>query len=355
MLFSEYKLKGITAKNRIVFPPVVCMGFTDEKNHVTQKNIDHYTNVARGGSGLIITEAVSIEPTARLSLDQIGAWDDDCIEGLAKIATAVHNEGLGVIAQIHHGGIQSVPGPKKVPSDITAVLYGKEVPGIGLTLEEIKDIENKFVNTAIRCKKAGMDGVELHGAHTYLLSYFLSDRTNKRTDEYGGSVENRARLALDIMKRIRKECGEDFIIGIRYGGAMTSLEDGIAAAKMFEAAGCDYLHVSYGASPSERVEVPEEYSEWNSMIYTAIMIKKEVNIPVIAVNNVDTEERARKLVDNGLVDFVALARPILADYEWPNKIKAGIAPVECFHCKPACRWFRGALVNCPARKAAEAK
>ena len=121
MLFSEYKLKGITAKNRIVFPPVVCMGFTDEKNHVTQKNIDHYTNVARGGSGLIITEAVSIEPTARLSLDQIGAWDDDCIEGLAKIATAVHNEGLGVIAQIHHG--VSSPFPARRRFRLTSLLY----------------------------------------------------------------------------------------------------------------------------------------------------------------------------------------------------------------------------------------
>ncbi len=354
MLFSEYKLKGITAKNRIVFPPVVCMNFT-ENNRVTEKNVEHYRNVAKGGAGLIITEAICVEPTARLHPTQIAAWDDESIEGLSKIAKAVHDEGLGIIAQIHHGGIQSVPGPKKVPSDITATLYGKPVDGIGMTKEEIKKVEQQFVDTAIRCKKAGMDGVELHGAHTYLLSYFLSDNTNKRTDEYGGSVENRARLPLDIMKRIRKECGEDFIIGIRYGGAMTSLEDGIAAAKMFEAAGCDYLHVSYGASPREQVPVPEEYSEWNSMVYTAIMIKKEVNIPVIAVNNIDTAERAHKLVDSGMVDFVALARPILADYEWPNKVKAGIEPNPCFHCKPACRWFMGALTNCPARKAAAKK
>lgn len=352
MLFSEYKLKGVTAKNRIVFPPVVCMNWTDN-NYVTQKNIDHYTSVARGGAGLIITEAVSIEPSARLHPTQIGAWDDSFIEGLSKIALAVHNEGVPIIAQIHHGGIQSYPGPKKVPSDIVAKIYGKDTQGYALTIDEIKKIEQQFVDTAIRCQKAGMDGVELHGAHTYLLSYFLSDRTNKRTDEYGGSVENRARLPLDIIKRIRKECGEDFIIGIRYGGAMTSLEDGIAAGKMFEAAGCDYLHVSYGASPSERVEVPQEYSEWNSMVYTAIEIKKQVSIPVIAVNDIDTAERAHKLVDNGMVDFVALARPILADYEWPNKIKAGTEPVKCFKCKPSCRWFMGALVNCPARKAAQ--
>ncbi len=353
MLFSEYKIKHITVKNRIVFPPVVCMGWP-VNNRVVEKNLEHYKSIARGGVGLIITEALCVEETARLHPTQLGIWDDSFIDGIAKIADTVHKEGLAVIAQIHHAGMQSVSGEKRTPSDYVIKKGDKEIKGRGLALDEIKHIEQQFVDAAIRCKKAGMDGIELHGAHSYLLSYFLSDRTNGRTDEYGGSVENRTRLPIDIIKRIRSECGEDFIIGIRYGGAMTTLEDGIRAGQLFEAAGCDFLHVSWGASPSEIVEVPEEYSEWKSPIYTAIKVKENVNIPVIAVNEVDTSERAHKLVDGGFVDFVALARPILADYDWVNKVKRGETPVKCFKCKPACRWFLGALDNCPARKTAKA-
>jgi 2,4-dienoyl-CoA reductase-like NADH-dependent reductase (Old Yellow Enzyme family) len=244
MLFTQYNLKGRNIKNRIVFPPVVCMGWSKDAK-VSQNHIEHYKAIAKGGVGLIITEATCITPTAKLAPTQLGMWSDEFIDGFSQIAKVCHDEGVPVMAQIHHGGIQSVSGQPVLPTEIKnadGTLKARE-----LTIDEIKEIENQFVQAAVRVKKAGLDGIELHGAHGYLLSYFHSSNTNKRQDEYGGSIENRARLSVNVIKRIRKECGGDFIIGIRFGGASPSLEDCIALAKMFEEAGCDILHVSFGA------------------------------------------------------------------------------------------------------------
>lgn len=347
MLFTSYNLKGKTIKNRIVFPPVVCTQWSFDSK-VSEEHIEHYQSIAKGGVGLVIIEASCITPTAKLNTTQLGIWSDEFIEGFSQIARVCHEQSVPVMAQIHHGGMQSVSGQPVIPTEIKnsdGTIKARE-----LTINEIKEIENQFVDAAIRIKKAGLDGIELHGAHGYLLSYFHSSNTNKRQDEYGGSVENRARLSVDIIKRIRNECGNDFIIGMRFGGASPTLEDGIKLAKLFEAVGCDILHVSFGASPKDVVTVPQEFSQFNSFIYTAIEIKKNVSIPVIAVNGISTLERAKILVDGGHVDFAAIAKDILADYDWANKVKNSNELSKCFQCKPMCQWFKGAKIYCPAKK-----
>ncbi len=346
MIFDSYNLKGKTIKNRIVFPPIAVLELPKHR-HIAEGTIEHYRKVAQSGVGLIVTEAACISPTGSLGLNQIGIYDDSFIEGFAKIAEACHAEGAVVIAQIQHAGVRSVTPPLFAPSD-TVGEDGK-TPAHELSIAQIEELENIFVAAAIRAKAAGLDGIELHAAHGYMLSYFHSSNTNLRTDQYGGSAQNRARLTTDIMRRVRTECGDDFIIGIRYGGASPTLDDGIALAQEFEAAGCDILHISHGASPDDKAAVPPEFADYNPYIYSAIAIKKHVRIPVIASNEITTLERAKALVDGGHLDFASIGKSILADYDWLPKSIAGEKPNPCLKCN-GCKWFRGPKANCPAAK-----
>ncbi|MDR2070862.1 MAG: NADH:flavin oxidoreductase [Treponema sp.] len=308
------------------------------------------------GAGLIISEVTCIDAGARIDPSQLGIWSDEFTEGYRSLAHICHEEGVPVMAQINHGGAKTVTGTPALPSKLTegefsAAGLDHKAAARARELEtpEIAAIETLFIDAAKRLKEAGLDGVEIHGAHGFLLSYFLSSITNKRQDEYGGSLENRARMVTNIMKAIRRECGEDFIIGIRYGGAAPALEDGIGFAEIFEDAGCDILHISTGATPKDAVTVPEKYEEFTFPVYTAVEIKKHVSIPVIASNSVGTIDQARILVDGGLVDFAAFARNILADYDWVKKTERGLEVNRCLRCK-TCRWFRKALTECPARR-----
>lgn len=336
MVFSNFKLKGINIKNRIVVPPMVCFNW-DEDGKVTEKNINHYESIAKGGAGLIITEAVCVSPTGKLAPNQLEIWSDDFIEGYSKLNDAIYKENVPVIAQIHHAGAKSITEIPVAPSEIENV-KAKE-----LSIEGIKEIEKQFIEGAIRIKKAGLNGVEIHGAHGYLLSYFLHPETNRRNDEYGGSIENRARIVTNIIKEIRNSCGDDFIIGVRYGGLNPKVDEGIKLGKLFEEAGCDILHISYGIDMSGEAVIPEDLKEFNASVYSAVKIKEKVNIPVIAANEISTYERTKKLIDNNLVDFVSIGRGILADYDFVNKIEKGEEPNKCFKCKP-CKW-----PNCTSR------
>jgi 2,4-dienoyl-CoA reductase-like NADH-dependent reductase (Old Yellow Enzyme family) len=354
MVFFRCNLKGKALKNHIVFPPVLCFGWS-RNGEMTSEHLEHYRNVARGGAGLIISEVTCIDSEARIDPSQLGIWSDEFIEGYRNLARICHDEGVPVMAQIQHGGVKSIAGTPLAPSKLTeAAAAGIErkinaARARELDTAEIAAIEARFTAAAKRIKEAGLDGVEIHGAHGFLLSYFLSSVTNKRQDEYGGSLENRARIVTNIMKAVRRECGEGFIIGVRYGGATPALDDGIGFAELFEEAGCDILHISTGATPLDAVTVPEKYAEFAFPVYTAVEIKKHVSIPVIASNSVGTIEQAKILVDGGLVDFAAFARNILADYDWVRKTERGLEVNRCLRCK-TCRWIKKALTECPARR-----
>lgn len=333
MIFSNFNLKGRNIKSRIIFPPIVCVGWS-KSGKITEKHLKHYGSVAKGGVGLIITEATSISPNAKLASSQLGIWSDEFIKGFSKLKDIVHKEEVPIVAQIHHGGIKSITETPVVPSEIEySIIEAKK-----LNIEEIKEIEKQFIDAGIRIKKAGLDGVEIHCAHGYLLSYFLHPSTNKRDDEYGGNIENRSRIVTNIIKGIRESCGDDFIIGIRYGGLNPTVNEGIQLGKIFEKSGCDILHISYGISTNDNINIPDEFKGFNSYVYSSIEIKREVTIPVIASNEISTFERAKKLIDNEFIDFVSIGRGILADYNFVNKLKKSEEINKCFSCKPFCKW-----------------
>jgi 2,4-dienoyl-CoA reductase-like NADH-dependent reductase (Old Yellow Enzyme family) len=345
-LFSGYRLKQIPVKNRIVFPPVVCFKYSDTDGLVTPRNIAHYSQVAAGGPGIVITEATAVMKEGRLAPFQLGIWSDDHISGMSQIAAAVKAEGAVSILQIHHAGLlthDQVSAVAKAPS-----ADANNPRSIVLDVTEISDVRIAFINAAVRAQKAGFQGIELHGAHGYLLNQFASSLFNKRDDNYGGNHDKNLKLATDIIHGIREQCGNDFIIGYRLGANSPTLDDGIVIAGKLEAAGVDILHVSHGGNLLNLPRTPKGF-EYNWIVYSGITIKSHVRIPVIAVNEIKTADRAEWLIANNHADFVALGRPQMADPEWTNHVKNNEEIVRCLGCKPKCRWYEDSNF-CPARK-----
>lgn len=345
-LSSGYLLKNQAVRNRVVFPPVVCFHYAGEDGLVTDRNADHYRQVAAGGAGIVITEATAVRPEGRLASFQLGIWSDHHIEGHARIARAVGEQGAVSLLQIHHAGLltsdkvsEVAKGPSPDP---------KSPRSASMTADEIAETGEAFIQAAVRAQKAGYHGVELHGAHGYLLNQFASPVYNQRTDEYGGTFGNMMRLATGIIRGIRNACGEDFIIGYRMGANTPTLDDGIRVARHLENAGVDILHVSHGGNLLNLPRPPADF-DFNWIVYSGTVIRSGAGIPVIAVNEIRTGERADWLLENDLVDFVALGRPQLADPEWTNHV-LGEQPVNpCLVCKPKCRWYENSSL-CPARK-----
>ncbi|MBC7322386.1 MAG: NADH:flavin oxidoreductase, partial [Acetomicrobium sp.] len=218
-LFSEGKIGNLNIRNRIVMPPMGT-NFANADGSVSQVLIDYYKERARGGVGLIITEIVCIDsPVGKAITNQLCLDDDKYIGGFSDLAEAVHLEGAKIFVQLHHAGRQTTPeitgGFQPVCPSSTHEPFLNVTPR-ELTDEEIEDLVKKFVKAAVRAKMAGIDGVELHGAHGYLIGQFMSPHINKRTDKWGGNTERRMRFPLEIIKGIRQSLGPNFPICFRF-------------------------------------------------------------------------------------------------------------------------------------------
>lgn len=343
-VFSPKKIGNLEIKNRLVLPPMVCFTFADEAGFVSEKNINHYTKIAKNGIGLIIVEATAIDPNGRLSIDQLAIWDDKYIDGLSKIAAAIHENGAKAFIQLHHAGLRTT---KAATGHIVSSsdYEDKRSKAKGLLESEIKEIVRAFVRGAERAKAAGFDGVEIHGAHGYLLTQFFSEKVNNRSDKYGGSFKNRNRIAEEIYKCVRYKVGPEFIIGIRMGCNENSLKESIERAEAFEKLGFDYLNISTGFDNSNiEEEVPEDFPG-NFIVYGASRINEKVKIPVIGVNMIKEPKDISRLIDEEFLDFVAIGRGQLADYNFTTRLENGEKILTCLECKP-CKWFTNGD-NCP--------
>jgi NADPH2 dehydrogenase len=346
-LFDSMIIKSHKIKNRVAVPPMVCFGYAEENGYVTKMNITHYEALAKGGAGLIVLEAHAVEKDGRLANTQLGIWKDEHTEGLKRVAEVCHRYDSVALVQIHHAGLKT---PKNVSNlAIAPSPYEKDgTVAREITMDEVKRVQESFLKAAKRAKKAGFHGVELHGAHGYLIDQFMSPIINKRTDKYGGTIENRMRFAIEIVEMIKEELGKDFIIGYRMGGNEPTLEEGIVIAKTLEEKGVDLLHVSAGIQGDTIPEPPKDFP-YNWIVYMGTEIKKAVKIPVIVVNGVKVPSEAAYLVENNLADFVAVGRAHLVDPNWAKKAEANKEPAPCLKC-PKCLWFKDGR-NCPGRKA----
>jgi len=335
-IFSPIVINGKNITNRVVLPPIVNFGWSDTDGMVSSKHIAHYERIAKGGTGLIIVEATCVNPTGRIFSYQLGIWDDNHIEGLARIAEAVHKHDTKVLIQLHHAGLTTL-------KTVAEKAYGPSVDpendrSEALTKEQINELVDNFVCAAKRAHLAGLDGVELHGAHGYLLNQFASSAINHRTDEYGGSQENRLRFAHQIIKGIREVTPPSFIIGYRMAGCSPTLNDGIEIAKLLQAYGVHYLHVSHGGEKGINPSVPNGFA-FNHVVFMGTEVKKQVTIPVMVVNQIKSPERANMLVSNGLADMVAIGRDMLTDPDWATKARTGEPINLCIDCQPRCKRY----------------
>lgn len=345
-MLEPLQIRQKMVKNRVVFPPAVYFDNITNYEKMDDRRLAHYARIARGGVGMIIVEATCIDSMARLTPGQLGLWEDTQIASMQQICERIHRQDVCVCIQLHHGGGGTDIAVAIEPIVPSAYSYqGRNYREA--TEEDLYRIRHQFVAAALRAKKAGADGIELHGAHGYFLSQMASPLFNKRTDAYGGNLENRLRLACECIRDIRTACGPAFIIGYRMGGYEPGYAEGIAIAKQLEKAGVDYLHVSWGnQTPQTVLEVPHDF-HGNAIVYSAACIKKEVSIPVIAVNDIRSAENGEWLLANGHADMVAYCRPILATPEFTNRMQQGEKETDCLFCK-TCFWFH-APEKCPGR------
>lgn len=374
MLFSPMKIGNVEIKNRIVMAPM-CMGFGQYNGCATETMMDYYEERAKGGVGLIFTEITRINDiTGASSFGQLGMSHDYQIPALREMADRIHKHNCKIMVELHHPGRQNlglmigtVPicniGSKLMGNLYTKILTQAVIPqgkklqdkhivprtvapskcerskmsdsvNRELSVNEIKRIICQFIEGAVRVKKAGCDGVELHAAHGYLIQQFLSPNTNKRTDQYGGSLENRMRFLLEIIDGIRLNCGKDFPIVVRLtvdemyseigqNGKGYNLEEGIKMAKILSDKGIDAIDVSSAAYDTFNYWLePTTFTPgWRK--YLASEVKKVVDIPVIAANLVRSPKQAEMQLEEGTQDFISLGRPLIADPHWPNKVKSG--------------------------------
>lgn len=329
---TSIKVNKYNVRNRIIMPPLVCFNWADEDGFETYNRADHYGKRAEGGTGMIIVEATAISKDGRIVDTELGLWKDEHIPQFQRIADSCRNKDSVVIVQLVHAGMKSTGNP--VYSSSPAKVTNKEC--LEMSLDQIKKVKEDFVFAALRAKKAGLNGVEIHGAHGYLLSQFTSKEVNKRNDIYGGSIDNRLRLSIEIVQEVRAAVGEDFIICYRFGVNDPTMEEDKYFAKKLENLGVDILNVSSGIG-ADSMAIPEGFP-FSNITYMGTVIHKEVNIPVACVFGITKPEQAEYLLQNDMVDMVAVGRGLLADAQWTNKAINGEKVNICYHCKPRCKY-----------------
>ncbi len=342
-LFSPIKIGKTTVKNRIFMPPISTN--LADKGYITDDLIRHYTARAKGGVGLIVTEVTTVEPVYTYLPGDMSICDDSYIPGWKKLADSVHQYGTKILPQLFHPAYMAfnIPGTPRfiAPSNVGSP-YAKEAPR-AVTVEELKVIIRQFGEAAGRVQKAGADGVEIHAAHAHgLLGGFLSPLYNKRTDEYGGDLDGRLRLTLEVIREVRKVCGDDFIIDVRISGdeytdGGQNLNDAVYVAKQLEKAGADFLHVSGGTTIMRGSSIPAPGTPMGSHVKMAEEIKKHVSIPVATVGRITEPWIAEELIANGRADICMIGRANLCDSEFANKAERGevesIRPcIGCLRC-----------------------
>ncbi|MDO4848919.1 MAG: FAD-dependent oxidoreductase [Coriobacteriia bacterium] len=343
-LFSPIKVGTQTVKNRLWMPPV-STNLAVDHGHVSDALVEHYTNRAKGGVGLIVTEVVTVEPTYVYLPGDMCMADDSFVPGWEKLAAGVHEHGAKILPQLFHPAYMAfpIPGtPQLIAPSFVGPYYAREAPR-PVTKEELAVIIRQFGDAAERMRRAGTDGVEIHAAHAHgLLGGFLSPLYNKRTDEYGGDIDGRLKLTLDVVREVRERCGEDFIIDVRISGDERSeggltLDDMVYVAKQLERAGVDMLHVSGGTTIKRGSAIPGNGTKPASHADLSCEIKRHVSIPVATVGRITEAWVAEELIENGAADACMMGRANVCDARFAEKAAAGktadIRPcIGCLRC-----------------------
>lgn len=319
-LFTPFKQRGVELKNRIMLSPMVQF-CAPADGHMTEWHHNHYGARAVGGVGLIMVEATAVESRGRCFITDIGIWSDDHVPGFKRLVDFCHSQNAKIGIQLNHAGRKNMDGVSKLIAPSAIPMDAKHPMPTAMTHADVHEVIDSFRQATRRAIEAGFDIIELHGAHGYLLGSFMTDIANKRTDEYGGSTENRARFPLEVVAAVREEWPADLPLWIRLscteygsdGERLEEVEDEIVeVARMLKAAGIDLIDCSSGGlTPNKPRDVYPGYQ-----VPYAERIRHEVGIPTAAVGLITSPETAEEIVHNGRADLVVLGRELMRSPYW---------------------------------------
>jgi 2,4-dienoyl-CoA reductase-like NADH-dependent reductase (Old Yellow Enzyme family) len=330
-LFESTEINGMIIKNRFV-RSATWAGMAGDDGSCTPKLVELMVKLAEGGVGLIITGHAYVSKRGQASPWQIGIYKDELISGLQDMTDAVHEKGGKIIIQLAHAGMfanSKLTGETPVaPSALSG--FTEHLPK-EMNLDDIKELVKGFGEAAMRGKKAGFDGIQIHAAHGYLLNQFLSPVFNKRNDRYGGKIENRANFLLEILKSIRAKVGDDYPVLIKInsrdfleGGL--ELEESIKVGAMLKEEGIDAIEISGGTAVSGKLSpVRTGISSEDDEAYfkdAARAFKESIDIPLILVGGIRSFEVANDIVDNHIADYISMSRPFIREPDLINRWKS---------------------------------
>jgi len=353
-LFQPFSIGSLILQNRIVIAPM-CQ-YSAQDGMANDWHLIHLGNLACSGAGLLTIEATAVEPIGRITPADLGLWSDDTENALQRILKSIRQySSMPISIQLAHAGRKAscdIPWKGGESLDITNGGWQTFAPSAisfndsdrlptSLSIEDLNRIRSCFVSAAKRAVKIGIDVIEIHSAHGYLLHEFLSPLSNQRLDQYGGSLENRMRFPLEIFEAIRKNIPDNFPLGIRISATDWvqggwDINQSIRLTKALEHFHCDFIHVSSGGLSPQQV-IPNEP---NYQVDFAESIRKNTKIPVIAVGLITDPDQAEKILQEGKADLIALARGVLYDPRWPwhaaAQLNASVdAPPQYWRSKPS--------------------
>lgn len=343
-LFEENYIGTMKLKNRLIVP-AMSTRFVGEDGKATEQFTAYHEARAKGGWALLITEDFLIDEGVGVKKELPGLWNGDQIQGYKQCTDRIHGAGGRICAQIYHAGRNTHSGITGIhnvgPSPICDP-SNREVPH-ELTVDEIRAIEEKFAGAALRARLAGFDAVELHGAHGYLIAQFLSPFSNRRADEYGGTLENRARFAVETVKAVKEKAGRDYPVIFRISATEfmnqgMNVEQAKAICRLLEAAGVDAINCSQSGPATFYNTVPSFYVPNGAFVELADGIRRVVKIPVATVGRINSPQLAEEIILSGKADLVAMGRASVADPDLPKKLQAGNTQsiLTCIGCCQGC-------------------
>lgn len=350
-LLSSIRIGNTTVRNRTIMAPMNT-NYANQDGSISKRFADYFVERAKGGVGLIIISPGYIDRRSKKRAGSLLLDDERYVPALREFTDRIHSHGAKILQQLNHNGrlltsskeLKTAGGLCVGPSAVAHVLTG-EIPHV-LTVPEILHLEELFVLSAVNAKAAGYDGVEIHGAHGYLVNQFLSNYSNKRTDEYGGSMKNRMRFALEIVRKIRKAVGEDFIISFRlcgeeYNPGGFCIDDAVVLARELEKEGVDLLNLTFGNTESPKTALkmfPPAAAERGCYAHYALPVRRAVNIPVAVVGRITSPECAEEILESGQADMVTMGREFLCDPYFVEKCVTGRRDEirQCVACLQGC-------------------
>ena len=358
-IFQPIALNRMRLPNRFV-RSATYEGLADDNGCVTDALVELYDELAGGEIGLVVIGYAYVQPNGRGAPGMLGIWSDDHIEGLARLVEAAHKHGAKIASQIVHCGRQTfdalIDGTPVAPSPVPTRKFG--VTPRELTASEIRELIEDFASAAARAKTAGFDAVQIHCAHGYLLNQFLAKDSNRRTDEYGGDIEGRARTLFDTYAKIRETVGKDYPVLIKLNCADflpdgLEVEESIWVAQRLSEMGIDAIEISGGTWDTEADEgksiqkgVPHRSPEGYFLPHIK-KFKQAVDAPVIAVGGIRTLDMSRRIVEEGTADLVSMCRPFICEANLLKRWRGGdTSPARCVSCNQCLARCAGEGLQC---------